>query len=181
MRIMFSKIWKKRDGAGMLALFQKPYGLIQAAKVLKERKATLFDCFTPYPIHGLDQAMGLPRSRIPLVTLVFGLTGCTLGFYMQYWMSVIDWPIIIGGKPFNSWPAFIPITFECTILLGGLATAAALFAICRLPNFKVKILDPELTNNRFAIFISKQDKTFHEGELRKLFTELGAYEVRLVE
>lgn len=171
----------KKNSAGMVALFQKPHDLIRAAKMLQSRQTKLFDCFTPYPIHGLDAAMGLPRSRIPLVTLIFGLIGCAAGFYFQYWVSAVDWPLIVGGKPFNSWPAFIPITFECTVLFGGLSTAAALFIICRLPNFKPKILDPEITNNRFAVFISKQDKMYEEGELKKLLTELGAYEVRVVE
>jgi len=175
---MFSK---RKKEEGVVALFERPTGLIRAAQAVRGRSWTEFDCFTPYPIHGLDHAMDLPRSKIPWVTFCFGLIGCFAGFGFQYWTSVIDWPIIIGGKPMNSWPAFIPITFECTILFGGLATVAALFFVCRIPNLKAKVLDPELTNHRFAIFVSKHQKGFEVTEVKKMFAELGAYDVKVVE
>lgn len=166
---------------GLVALFKKPADLIKAAEAVRQKNITHFDCFTPYPIHGLDKAMGLVRSWIPRATLAFGIFGCCAGFGMQYWMSAVDWPLNIGGKPFNSWPAFIPITFECTILFAGLATIAALLYACRLPNLKPIVLDPEITSHSFALFIEARDRHYDEKILGTLFKSLGAYEVRVLD
>jgi len=176
---MFFKRQQKEKG--IVALFKRPNELICAAKTVRDRHWLHFDCFMPYPIHGLDEAMRIPRSKVPWVTLTFGLLGCFLGYFMQYWMSAIDWPINVGGKPLNSWPAFIPITFECTILLAGISTTIALLFVSRLPNVKARVFDPEITNNRFAIFVSETNSGYEREAVSKLMTDLGAYEVRMVE
>ena len=163
---------------GLVALFKRPDQLIRAAEQIRNHKITRFDCFTPYPIHGLDKAMGLARSWIPRVTLLFGIFGCLAGFGMQYWMSAVDWPLNVGGKPLNSWPAFIPITFECTILFSGIATVAALFYVCRLPNLKPVILDPEITSHGFALFVDARDRYYDAKGLETLLKAGGAYEVK---
>src|SRR6185503_17976847 len=124
----------------------------------------------------------------------------TIGFLLQYWVSAVDWPLIIGGKPFNSWPAFVPIMFECTVLFAGLATAGAMLAFNGLPNVKKKAFHPAITRDRFAIVIeaplpvdlddaealesatrkAQGFKKFDEAEAADFLRKAGATEVRSV-
>src|SRR5689334_9955529 len=112
----FQSMSKGRQLAGVIGFYQDPHALLEATAKARDAKYKDFDAFTPYPVHGMDAAQGLKRSSLPFVTFAAGITGCSLGFLLQYWTSVVDWPLIVGGKPFNSWPAFVPVMFECTIL-----------------------------------------------------------------
>ncbi|MCI0530875.1 MAG: DUF3341 domain-containing protein [candidate division Zixibacteria bacterium] len=162
----------------VFGLFDDPDTLKKAAELARLKGFENLDAFTPYPVHGLEKAMGLKMSWIPYVTLICGLGGATLGYLFMYWISAVDWPLNVGGKPFHSWPAFIPITFECGILLGGVSTFLALLFACGLPGKKV-ILDPELTNNRFALVIpEKQDKV--RDDIQQFLKGAGAFEVRKI-
>ncbi len=165
---------------GLLGLFEDADALKQACRELRERQFRRYDAFTPFPVHGIEEAMGIRRSWIPWVTFGAGLTGGSLGLLLQAWTSAVDWPLNVGGKPFLSWPAFIPVTFELTILFGGLATAGALFFACGLPALKSRVLDPSLTDQRFGVFIPADEKGFQEQELTQLFKQWGAKEVRMV-
>jgi hypothetical protein len=180
--------------SGVVGFFDDPNALVSAMSKVRDQNFQYFDAFTPYPVHGLEAAQGLKRSPLPYVTLVAGVTGCSLGFLLQYWTSAIDWPINVGGKPFNSWPAFIPITFEITVLFAGLATVGAMFLINGLPNIKRKVFDPALTRDRFAIWIGaplavEEDddaaiakaakfKKFDQQEASQFLQQAGAKEVR---
>lgn len=181
--------------AGVIGFFDDPHLLVEATRKVKEARYKDFDTFTPYPIHGMDDAMGLKRSPLPFVTMAAGITGCTLGFLLQYWTSAVDWPLIIGGKPFNSWPAFVPVMFECTILFAGLSTVGGMFVLNGLPNMTRKSFDPRLTRDRFALVIeapsysdeeaeakAKKDgfKVFNETEASELLKKTGAKEVKSV-
>ena len=178
--------------SGVAGFFDDPESLIEAThKVRESNFGAHFDCFTPYPIHGLDTVQGLPRSRIPYVTGVFAFTGTTLAFLWEYNASKEWWPHIIGGKPFNSLPAFVPIIFELSILLGGLATFFAMLYFNKLPNFKKRAFDHSLTNNRFAILIENPPvtdehddeapkNTFETDKAEALLKSLGAKDVRKV-
>lgn len=139
--------------AGVMGLFAGPAELTSAAEKARDAKIELFDCYTPYPIHGLEHAQGLKPSLIPFVTLGAGIAGCLAGFGMQYWTSAVDWPINVGGKPFNSWPAFVPVMFETTVLFAGLATFGALLFFCKLPNVRKKAYSPGITCDEFALVI----------------------------
>ena len=193
------KTMTERPLAGVIGFFQQPSQLIAAMEKVREAKYQHFDAFTPYPVHGLDAAQGLKRSPLPFVTLLAAITGCSLAFGFEYWTSAVDWPLIVGGKPFNSWPAFVPVMFELTVLLGGLSTVAAMFAINGLPNLKRKTYDPGVTRDRFALAIeapastdtdsdgdesaarkSSQFKKFDEAEAMEFLKKLGAAEVRKV-
>lgn len=162
-----------------VGVFDEPQTLIFAARQTKEKGFEGADAFTPYPVHGLEKALGLKRSWVPYFTLIFGLSGATLGYLFMYWTSAIDWPLNIGGKPLNSWPAFVPIVFECGVLLGGLATFVSLLVACGLPNFKPFILDPQLTNNRFALVIPEKQEKVRE-DIPKFLKDAGAIEVKRV-
>lgn len=166
---------------GMVGLFKDPYHLLRAAKESEKRRFKHCDAFTPYPVHGLDKILGIRRSLIPWVTLLFGLAGCFGGLGLQIWTSAFAWPLNIGGKPFFSIPAFIPITFECTVLLGGLATFAALLVFCKLPDYHLHKLDKEITNDAFALYIPAKEEGFREGDVKGFLQECGAYEIKMVE
>jgi hypothetical protein len=182
--------------AGVIGYFGAPDTLIKATRQVRDARYQYFDVFTPYPIHGMDAAQGLKRSPLPFVTFIAGLTGGSLGFLIQYWTSAVDWPLNVGGKPFNSWPAFIPITFELTVLFAGLATVGAMFLFNGLPNLRRKSFDPGLTNDKFALVIeapllvdeddayavrkAAQFKKFDEAEAADFLRKLGAQDVRTV-
>jgi len=167
----------ERQFAGVIGYFAGADQLVQAMRKVREAKYSSFDAFTPYPIHGLDAAQGLSRSPLPFVTFAAGLTGCCLGFLLQYWTSAVDWPLNVGGKPFNSWPAFVPIMFELTVLLGGLSTVAAMFLLNGFPNIRKKIFDPGLTRDRFALVI---EAPVEESEAQSFLKKVGATEVKSV-
>src|SRR5215469_423663 len=112
----------KKPLYGLMAEFGDPDELLGAARRTYEEGYRQIDAFTPFPIEGLAGAIGFHRTRLPVIVLVGGLVGCFGGFFLQWWPNVIGYPLNIGGKPWNSWPAFIPITFELTILLAALST-----------------------------------------------------------
>lgn len=165
---------------GVVGLFTDPEQLKVAARQVRDMRIQKFDAFTPFPVHGIEEAMGLKRSWLPFVTFGAGLTGCITGLAFQIWTSAIDWPLNVGGKPYVSLPAFIPITFELTVLFAGLATAGALFIACGLPKIDPPIIDTGLTNDKFALFVSSDDPGYRETEFRDLLTKAGAYEVRVI-
>ncbi len=151
-----------KEIAGVIGYFDEPGALLEATQKVRESGVKSLDAFSPYPIHGLEKAQGLERSPLPFITFAAGVTGCVCGFSLQYWTSAVSWPLIVGGKPFNSWPAFIPVTFEATILFAGIATALGMFALNVLPNLTKRSFDPKLTRDRFALLIeSKKGETFN--------------------
>lgn len=187
--------------SGVIGFFEDPHGLVEAMRKVRDARYQHFDAFTPFPVHGLDDAQGLKRSPLPFVTFGAGLTGFCLAFLLQYWTSAVDWPIIVGGKPFNSWPAFVPVMFELTVLLAGLSTVGAMFIFNGLPNTTRRIYDPGLTRDKFAIVIEAplaieadadeevseatrrkqaQYKAFSESEATEFLKKVGAKEVRSV-
>src|SRR6476660_10641102 len=107
-----------------MAEFDEPNALVSAAHRAHEEGYRRMDAYSPIPIEALHEALGSPHTRLPLIVLIGGLVGCLGGYALQYWVSVLAYPLNIGGKPFHSWPAFIPVTFECTIL--GAALSAVL-------------------------------------------------------
>ena len=111
----------------LVASFATESALLSAVAQARARDLRIHEVFTPYPVHGLDEAVGARPSRLPWATLAGGLAGLTGAVALQVWGAVIDWPINVGGKPANSALAFLPISFEGTVLIGGLATAAAFF------------------------------------------------------
>lgn len=163
---------------GVIGIFDDPEAVITASKGAHKQGWRKFDVYTPFPVHGLAEAIGIPRSKIPWVTLVAGLTGASVGFLFQAWTSAIDWPINIGGKPMISWPAFIPVTFEMTILIAGLSTAAALFVTCKLPKRHEKPMALKLTDNEFGLFVPATEAGFSKDVVMTFLKEAKANEVR---
>ncbi|MCC7442991.1 MAG: DUF3341 domain-containing protein [Bdellovibrionales bacterium] len=177
-----------KNTAGIVGFFSDERALLQAAAKVKDAQYLSFDAFSPYPVHGLDQAMGLRRSWLPYVTFGGGLTGVTLGYLLQWWTSSQSWPVNVGGKPFNSVPAWVPVIFELTILFAGVSTVVALILGCRLPNVKKRAFDPAITRDRFAVMIEAPcggaapagGKKFDESEITSFLKSIGAQDVRVV-
>lgn len=163
---------------GTAGIWTDEHDLVEAAKKVKEAGFTMTEAISPFPLHGIDDAMGIPRSWIPWVTFTFGLLGCSFGTWFTWWTSAVNYPLVIAGKPFWSLPAFIPIIFECTILFAALSSVGALIAVCGLPKVNPPIIDPDLTCSKFALFIPETDKAYNASKIEELFKSLGAESVR---
>ncbi len=164
------------------ALFDTPDKIIHAAKTVAEKGFKKFDVNTPYPVHGMDKAMKLTKSKIGWVTLIFGLTGTLTAVTMMGWMMAIDYPIVIGGKPLFGLPGFGPIMFELSVLFGAVITVVALIIFfLKLPNNSHPVHDTEYMKNvssdKYGILIEATDPKFNETEVEALFKELGAEKI----
>ena len=169
---------------GLMAEFETPDALVQAARRAFQEGYRRMDAYTPFPVEDLAEAIGFPRSRVALVVLIGGIIGCLGGFYLQYWVHVIDYPVIVGGRPLNSWPAFIPVTFELTILLAALSAFFGVLILNGLPMPYHPVFNVEqfemASRNRFFLCVEAADPKFEIGKTRRFLEGLGAqgvYEV----
>lgn len=170
---------------GVAALFNSPNEIIHTVKVLAEQGYTNFDINTPYPLHGMDKAMKLKPSKLGYITLAFGLGGAVFALFFMFWSMSIDYPQIIGGKPFFALPAFIPVTFEVTVLLATVSTVIGLFTFMfGFPDNKSALHDTEymkkVSVDKFGVVISSKDPKFNEQKVRDLFTSLKASDIEII-
>jgi len=141
----------------LVAFFEGEEAFLHAAEAAREAGFAIEDAFVPYAVHGMDEALGLRRSRLTWVCFLAGLTGGSCALSFQLWTSAVSWPLNIGGKPFASYPAFVPVTFELTVLTAALVSAFAFFARSRLfPGKKATAL-PRVTDDRFALVIAEDN------------------------
>lgn len=164
---------------GVIGIFADPHELIDGAVAARRAGHQNLDAFTPYPIHGIDKVLSIKKSWVSVVTLLFGLLGCFGGLFFQIWVSAIAWPINVGGKPMLSIPAFIPITFESTVLLGGVMTFIGVLSFCGLPRFKNSIVDPRVSADAFALWVPVKEGQ-QIPQVEKMMKEYGAYEVKVL-
>jgi hypothetical protein len=170
---------------GVLAEFATPADLYHACERVRDEGFTRWDAHTPFPVHGLQKAMGLRASPLPWIVLVTGLGGAALGFLLQWWVHVEAYPLVISGKPYNAWPAFIPITFELGVLFASLGAVLGMLGLNRLPMhyhplFRSKVFE-RVTDDAFFISIESWDPRFDPSATRTLLESLGARGVELVE
>jgi hypothetical protein len=118
---------------GLMAEFTTPEQILEATRRAREQGYRHMDAYTPYTVEGLAEQLDLPRTRVPFVVFMGGLIGAGAGFFMQYWTMAVDYPLNVGGRPYNSWPAFIPVTFELMILVAALAALLGMFFLNGLP------------------------------------------------
>ena len=166
---------------GLLAEFPDTDTLIHAAEVLTEKGYRKVEAYTPFPVEGLAEALNFRKTRLPLVVLIGGLIGCASGYGLQYWVSVIAYPLNIGGRPLHSWPAFIPVTFELTILCAALFAVLGMLALNGLPRphhplFAIPQFSRASVDGYF-LGIQAIDPMFHEITTAELLRELKAKEV----
>jgi hypothetical protein len=149
---------------GVMAEFDNPTALVAAARAAREQGYRKLDAYSPFPIEELSDALHLHHNILPLIVLIGGIVGGTLGYLLQYWITVIYYPLNIGGRPLHSWPAYIVITFEMTILLASIAAVLGLLALCGLPmpyhpTFNVPRF-ALASRNRFFLCIEATDPLF---------------------
>lgn len=172
----------KQEKVGMVGLFDDPHALIHAAEKVRDAGWKQWDCHTPYPVHGLDDAMGIRWSKLPTIALSVGFMGASLALLMQYWMSAVSYPVHIGGKPLFSWPAFVPITFEMFVLFTAAGTVLTGLWFCKLGRWHSPLHDSgimvEITSSRFALVLSAKDALYDTEKARGLLTEAGCEDVR---
>jgi len=170
---------------GLLAEFESPEDLLAAAHRAHAEGYRRMDAYTPFPIEGLSEAIGFHHNRLPLLVLIGGIVGAGAGFFSQYWAAVIDYPLNVGGRPFNSWPSFIPVTFEVTILVAALTAVLGMLALNGLPMPYHPVFNvPRFalaTRDRFFLCIEAVDERFDPEVTRKFLEGLGAREVSDVE
>lgn len=166
---------------GLLAEFEDTETLLEAARKAHEAGYRRLDAFTPFPVEGLADALGFHSTRVPLIVLIGGLIGCFGGFFLQYYPNVIGYPLDIGGKPYNSWPSFIPITFELTILCAALSAVFGMLALNGLPTPYHPVFNvPQFelaSRNRFFLVIKARDPKFDAEKTKQFLVELKAREV----
>jgi hypothetical protein len=170
---------------GILAKFATPADLYHACERVRDAGFTRWDAHTPFPVHGLEGAMGLRRSLLPWIVLVMGLTGAAAGFGLQWWVHASAYPLVISGKPYFSWPAFIPITFEVAVLFAALGAVFGMLGLNRLPMhyhplFKSTLFE-QVTDDAFFLSIESWDPRFDASANGKLLESLGARSVELLE
>ncbi|MDZ4725829.1 MAG: DUF3341 domain-containing protein [Leptospira sp.] len=165
---------------GVFGVFETPEAIIHAAEKTKEKNYEGFDCLLPYPVHGIDEAMGTPRSGLPWVTFFAGLFGLLIGTSFQYLTHAYDWPMNIAGKSLNAWFAYVPIIFEITVFSAGIYTVVALAYLCGIPKATRRILHKDFTSHRFGLWIPKSAKGYNESEVVSFIKGLGGQEVTVV-
>ena len=169
---------------GLIAEFEDPNALIAATQRAHQAGYRRMDAYSPYPIEELHEALGARHTRLPLIVLIGGLCGCLGGYTLQYWVATMAYPLNIGGKPFHSWPAFIPITFECTILVAALSAVFGMLALNGLPMPYHPVFNVArfalASRNRFFLCIQARDPQFDLEETRRFLATLSQREVTAV-
>src|SRR5436189_2929359 len=184
-----SSAHSRRHGApalyGIMAEFDNPSDLVAAARRTHEAGYRRINGYSPYPIEELSEAIGFTRTGLPLIVLIGGILGGLGGFFMQYWMEVIDYPLNVGGKPYNSWPSFIPITFECTVLVAAFAAVLGMLVLNKLPQPYHPVFNAPTfalaTRDRFFLVIEASDRRFDHDRVVGFMKNLNARDVTDVE
>jgi hypothetical protein len=185
MPLLIPKLPSGTSHYGLLAEFDSAKALYHACERVRDAGYSRWDAHSPYPIHGLDRAMGLRPSKLPFVVLVTGLSGAGGGMLLQWWVHTTAYPLVISGKPLFSWPAFVPVTFELGVLFAALGAVLGMFAMNQLPMY----YHPLFGSKRFerssddALFISIEawDPKFDRDGTAELLRQAGAKHVELVE
>lgn len=161
----------RHDGTWLhFGAFDDAHDALEASRECVGRGMDVVDVFGPHPVHGIEDVLGLRPSRLSWVCFIAGLTGLAFALWLQYWTSADDWPLNVGGKPFESLPAFIPVAFEMTVLFAGLGTVAAFLAWARLyPGRRPPLELDRATDDRFVVVVRGAGAPFSVGELARIF------------
>lgn len=162
----------------LIGVFEAEEDILAATRASREAGHKIVDVYAPYPVHGLDRAMALPPTRLPRICLLFGLLGAAAKVWFEYWATAWDWPINVGGRPWNSLPAFVPVTFEVMVLFAGVSTVLAFLFVSRLlPGKRPMMPAGGVTDNRFALVVAHHNAAVDVAEVLALFKRYGAVQV----
>ena len=154
----------------LVSVFGTEQDILGATKSAREKGYDIVDVYTPFAVHGLDTAMAVTPTRLAYVCFVMGLIGAIAKLGFQIWTSAWDWPVNVGGKPLMSIPAFVPVTFEVTVLFAGVGTVLAFLLRSKLfPGKKPKAVYVRATNDRFVLVLAENDASFDVGKVREMF------------
>ncbi len=173
------------EPALLLAEYESPASIVHAAEKLRDAGYTAFDTHTPFPVHGMDKAMGMRDTPLGWIVFAAGATGCFCAFLMMWWMNGYDYPLIIGGKPGYALPSMIPVMFELTVLFSALAAVLAMFGLNKLPRHHHPVFYSErfesFSDDRFFLSVEATDPKFDLAKTRALLESTHAAHVELVE
>lgn len=163
---------------GVMGEFDNPTNLLAAARRAHAEGYREMDAYSPFPIEELTEALGFRHTRLPLVVLIGGIVGCIGGYLLQYYASVIDYPWNVGGRPFHSWPSFVPVTFETTILVAALTAVFGMLGANGLPQPYHPVFNAPnfalATRDRFFLCIKARDPLFDRGQTARFLSSVGA-------
>jgi hypothetical protein len=169
---------------GILAEFDSPGALLEAARRVRDAGYRNFDCHSPFTIHGMDEAMGLKRSSIGYIAGIAGLAGALGGYVLQWWTSAVDYPLVIGGKPFNSFQAFVPVTFGIGVLIAALTAFFGMLIGSGLPRWFHGLFYgsrfSHATSDGFFVSVEASDPKFDAEATRKFFESIGGKQIEIV-
>lgn len=161
-----------------VGVFESEDDTLAAVSASRRSGLKVVDVYAPYAVHGLEEAMGLAPSRLPWIVFLLGLAGAAFKVWFEFWTTAVDWPLNVGGKPFNSLPAFVPVTFEVMVLCAAVGAVISLFFVCRLfPSKKAVAPVAGVTDNRFAVVLEESDSTFVTSEVQRMFERFHAVHV----
>ena len=162
----------------LVSLFDHEEDILGASRAMREAGLQIADVYTPYAVHGLDKAMGLPASKLPFVCLLLGVLGGAFKVWFEFWTTAVAWPINVGGKPWNSLPAFVPVTFEVMVLFAGVSVVIAFLFISRLwPGKQALLADQRITDHRFVLVIEEADAVFDPVKVHGLLKKFHVVRV----
>ncbi len=162
----------------LVGVFENEQDMMNAVRKSRQRGFNVVDVYAPYAVHGVEEAMGLAPSRLPWIVFALGVLGAGLKVWFEFWTTAINWPLNVGGKPFNSLPAFVPVTFEVMVLFAAVGAVVSFFFVCRLfPGKKTVMPVSGVTDNRFAVVLEETDSRFEPAEVQRMFEALHAVRV----
>ena len=162
----------------VLGIYDDEDVLLSAISKVRESGVKIQEVYSPFPVHGIDDALGYKRTRLPIAAFLFGLLGTSLALTMQIWMLGFDWPMVIGGKDFVSIPPFVPVTFELTVLLSALGMVGTFMIVSDLkPYKKPRLMDKRITDDKHVMAIDLSSNTIGKEDIKKIVGETGASEV----
>lgn len=169
---------KKNKENFLVGVYENEDVLLNAIKTIRKNKIKIYEVFTPYPVHGIDDLLGYRRSKLPIGAFCFGFCGAMFGLLMQSYMLGFDWPMNIGGKNFIPLPAFIPVTFECTVLWASLGMVGIFLVISDLRPFgKFRVFDSRSTDDKLVVAIDLSENSVSKDDVSSILINTGALEV----
>lgn len=171
--------------AGALARFEDPAAVYHAAETMRDAGYTKFDVMAPFPIHGIDEAMGMKRSPLPMMVAGGGFTGAGLGYLLQWWTTSVDYALVVQGKPYGAWEPFLMVTFEMGVLGAAFTALFGMLALNGLPRFHHPLFNSEkflsASDDQFFIAVEAEDQRFDPDRVRRELESAGGHDIELIE